>query len=323
MINVDINTNNNYLPEDKLKIDDLSFIVAIIDSRVNTSDRYARILSKSDLYYYLNIDRPGDNYWNNTLYFLAGNVECYIYKNIQDVRPEDKIDLYLFDLDHGLGYVSELENRAYLFSLMDVMTLANLNDISLANINLYNPIIRKEVAIFWGYSKAHGYNSFYLAADFIIMLKRYFQNERIFCGIIGKTTGICHGMNRNDFTILVNNNINTCIRHSIMNPKNLEGKLFHHVYVNKWIKRRIKTILLSYIGHENDYNLWKDAQNTLELFGKYLESKPCGPVNFRVLLDETNNTPNSNTLNAEIHYYGSTTDGFRDIQTIQVTINLR
>lgn len=304
----------------------LGLRVGVIDDRytATANNRYLLVRNKTDLTALIpNINTlPGSDPWDNSLYVMAGLITYHVYKELSDIQNQDNLDI-LYLKPNTPGFIATYNTCAMWSFLTNTVLVSNIDNLGYANLSLYTPIqVHRYSSLFYGYTFGDTIGRIYLATEFMLALQRHINDQKIFCGLIARLTGRYARPSTSAINHLISNRVNIAGNRALINPFTLDGKLIHHVITNTWIRNKIVDIMMSYTGRKNDPGLWNEARAELEAFGSYLNSVPCGPINFRVLLDETNNSILSNTLHAEIQYYGATTDGFTDIQRIELNVRI-
>lgn len=325
-VNTTITFGPHYHPGGDFSMRRLGLRVGVIDNRYTStaSNRYLLVRSKTDLSSIMpNINSlPNDDPWDNSLYIMAGLVTYHIYEDIAHIQNQDNLDV-LYLKPNMSGFIALYNTCAMWGSLTNTITVSNIDNLGYADLSLYAPTsIHRYSALFYGYTFSATTGKIYLSTEFILALQRHMNDEKIFCGLIAKLTGRYARPSTSIINHLIANKVNIAGNRALINPYTLDRKLIHHVITNTWIRNKIVDIMLSYRGRQNDPGLWDEARTELEAFGNYLSSVPCGPINFRVLMDETNNSILSDTLHAEIQYFGATTDGFQDVQSIELNVRI-
>jgi len=293
---------------------------------LSNNERYKRILTKTQLFdLYGGINNIIGDIARMDLYHLSGLVPIYLYKDFNDIREEDDIDIILLDqigTTSGSGFISYLESVAGLAELNDALLFGNITNVGFSDPANYNINYHDTIALFYSFLYYDNYHVT-LAAEFITAVQFSVKNNLIFCGVNHRVTGRYQNISDSVFSVLLRNNTNVVRRNYFLNNTLLSGKHIMAKLGHKYIKSRIRMLLKKFIGRQHNAYLWQDVRESIRMlfvneFFKYL----CGPKKVHVICDETNNITSSTKLNVEIHYEGAYTEDMPFSRQVRITIDL-
>lgn len=288
---------------------------------LNANERYKVIKSKDD---YISLFGPisGHDIYHNSIFYLSGKVDLYVYKNINDILETDNVFALMNNFDSSPTYIPSIESKALFLKDLRCFLFTNVrNEQDYNSLNSIADSAKENIVACYGNLYSGNY-SVWSCAEFLYAMCRYIKNGLLFCGMRHVTNLRLENINRKIVGELLAKNVNLFIRKIAHNVVTLSNKLISDEISYTTVIKALKLALLSFIGYPNNENTWIAVHSTLTSILSFFASKKCASFRHYVIVDSTNNTPNSSTLYVEIQFTGALTHRTEVVRTVKLAINL-
>lgn len=330
--NIDIDLNTAAAQPNPLRSNPIDFrIGGIIPSSLYTissndpNNKYLAIKNKTE---FINIlgSPPTNDHYIMTLFYLAGECDIFLYNDINDVRDEHGIFVFLYDKEGGSGYVSDILNAANILMDFNTMIFAPIMNFDLMDKTFYNttssnvprPWREDHIVLFYG-KRPWGGGVIYDVADLVRSVLYMYKNNYFFCGIRYKSPHQVRYLSVDLMRRMDENNINyITYGRNIINPKTISGLLVSDEIVYNFIMKNVRTIISSFVGYPNNNNTAMFIRMAIMNFMRTLIPNKCANIRYSVITLTSPNNPD--IIVVEFQLQGGVTRKNRIIDTIRINV---
>lgn len=330
--NIDLDLTTAVAQSNTLRSNPIDFrIGGIIPSSlytINSNDpdnNYLIIKNKTEF-----IDKigtpPTSDHYLMTLFYLAGECDMLLYNDINDIRDEHGIFVFLYNKEGGANYVNDIISAANILMDFNTMIFSPVMSFEVMDKTLYNitpsntprPWLEDHIVLFYG-KRPWGGGAIYDVSDLVRSILYMYRNNYFFCGIRYKSPHQVRYLSIDLMRRMDENNINyIAYGRNIINPKTISGLLVSDEIVYNFIMKNVRAIISSFVGYPNNNNTAMFIRMAIMNFMRTLIPNKCANVRYNIITVASPNNPD--IIVVEFQLQGGVTRKNRTIDTIRINV---
>lgn len=330
--NIDLDLTADVAQSNPLRSSPIDFrIGGIIPSSlytINSNDpnnKYLMIKNKTEFINTIGTPPTNDHYLM-TLFYLAGECNMLLYNDINDVRDEHGVFIFLYNKEGGANYVNDIINAANILMDFNTMIFSPVMSFELMDKTLYNitppntprPWMEDHIVLFYG-KRPWGGGAIYDVSDLVRSILYMYKNNYFFCGIRYKSPYQVRYLSVDLMRRMDENNINyITYGRNIINPKTISGLFVSDEIVYNFIMKNVRAIISSFVGYPNNNNTAMFIRMAIMNFMRTLISNKCSNVRYNVITVASPNNPD--IIVVEFQLQGGVTRKNRIIDKIRINV---